>query len=620
MPPNLRKTQHGYTYLRTIPVELRSLLPGNKTVIKVALGRDRKTALARWAQLEIDSTKLFEDARASLTQGRSAEDALKSFMNKDRVTRLKKLPADREGLAEQLSALYLSSLTEDQAARNNLRRWFNAEEPASLTSEVDEVLKLIKGAVVTGDVSGFIPVVAQLAWMRGYRLVDESGEDIQRLTYRFLRAAQAGCEILAKRQRGEFADTPTLDTPPLAAAWELDMRPASKAIAVALPTLSDVTPLYEKQLSTKDRKSQTTSLSCWSRFTEFCKDKPLIKVGPSDVFDFLEHRLYAETKPWTMTYCSLVRRRLGEAFALAKTKGLCTNNPALELEVLPKIKAAEEKKRKRPRHPYSVAQLNILFTSDWYDPAAINWRGKMKLDLGARYWVPLLGLFHGFRVREPLQLSVADIVMEDVALLKIQVDDDSSDEAPGGLPEKRLKNDATKRTVPIHPTLLELGFLEFVNSARARGANAPLFPSSVPEKSSENPMWGRAYEQRFVPFVRDTLGFGPGFGNHSFRHTVEDALRDTQYRSGTWPAGLVPFYTGRLIPRAGDRGIIADVGSEIKYGNKGNPNLMLPWIAKLQYPGLRLPDRFDVWLGGRPAVDPQLIAQLDQEWGKVWRG
>ena len=135
MPPNLRKTPHGYTYLRTIPVELRPILPGQKTVIKVALGRDRKAALARWAQLEIDSTKLFEDARASLTRGRSAEDALTSFLKKDPVIRLKKLPANREGLAEQLSALYLSGLSDDYAARENQERWFDNEEPAALTSE-----------------------------------------------------------------------------------------------------------------------------------------------------------------------------------------------------------------------------------------------------------------------------------------------------------------------------------------------------------------------------------------------------------------------------------------------------------------------------------------------------
>lgn len=618
MPPNLYSDKHGYTYRRAIPVPLRPLIPGNKTVIKEALGRDRKKALLRWAELEIYSTNLFESARALVVSGRSEEDALDAFLKKNPLTRLKKLPANYEGLADQLSALYLAGLTNDYNARENQARWFDSEEHVALSREIDEVLMLIKGAVVTGDVSGFVPVVEQLAAMRGYRLVDHSGQDIQRVTYRFLRAAQAGCEVLAKRQRGEFADSPTLTSQPLPAAWEPDKRPAANVSS--LPKLSDVTPLYEKQLSTKDRKSQTTSLSCWSRFVEFCADKLLMKVGTSDVFDFLEYRLNAEVKPWTMTYCGLVRRRLGEAFAIAKTKGLCAHNPALELEVLPKIKVSEEKKRKKPRYPYTVPQLNVLFKSAWYDPAASNWRGKMKLDLGARYWIPLLSLFHGFRVREPLQLSVADIVMEDVALVKIQVDEDGSDAQDGGLPERRVKTDATKRTVPIHPTLLALGFLVFVQAARKHGPNAPLFPSSVPEKSSESPMWGRAYEQRLVPFVRDTLGFGSGFGNHSFRHTVEDALRNIQYRSGAWPAGLSAFYTGRLTPRPEDRGVVHNVGSEIDYGNGGDPNLMLPWIARLEYPGLQLPAPFEQWLAGRPSVDPELIAQLDREWGSTWRG
>lgn len=53
--------------------------------------------------------------------------------------------------------------------------------------------------------------------------------------------------------------------------------------------------------------------------------------------------------------------------------------------------------------------LNEIFSSAWQDPGngdAV--RGKMSVDLGARYWVPLLGLFHGDRVHEALQLVACD--------------------------------------------------------------------------------------------------------------------------------------------------------------------------------------------------------------------
>ncbi|MYM85247.1 hypothetical protein GTP44_25325 [Duganella sp. FT50W] len=454
MPPNLRKSPYGYTYLRSIPAELRPLIPGKKTVVKEALGRDRSKALARWAELEVYTTKLFADARNILLTGRRQESALDAFLKKDRATRLKELPASTDGLAEQLSALYLSGLDNDYSARENQSRWFDDDEPAELTSQIDEVLAMLRKAVLTGNTTAFQPMVDQLAMMRGYQLIDESGEDLQRVTFRFLRAALAGCETLAKRQQGQFADTPALPAEPLPASWELDALATPKPPPAPVPVLSDVTEHYIKFLETKHSKTQTTSLSCWQRFVTFCNDKPLSQIGTNDVYSFFEARLHAEKKPWSMDYCSTVHRGLGEAFTVAKTKELCKHNPAKELEMLPKIKASEERKRLKPRYPYTVEQLNILFSSDWYDPVATNWLGRMKWDLGARYWVPLLCLFHGLRIREVLQLLAADVKVEEVPLLSIQVDEGGADEDKRDddnddrLPTRTLKNDATKRTVP----------------------------------------------------------------------------------------------------------------------------------------------------------------------------
>lgn len=621
MPPNLRKTPHGYTYLRSIPVELRPYIADQKykfkTVIKEAFGRDKKNALARWGEFEIYSTKLFEDARTALAGGRLEESALDAFLKKDPATRLKKLAASTEGLADQLSALYLSGLANDYAARENQERWFDNDEPAALTSRIDSVLTLIKGAVVTGDVSDFIPVVEQLTSMRGYRLVDESGEDIQRVTYRFLRAALAGCEVLARRQRGEFAEPVLPDAEPLPAAWENAI--VTPVVKVAKPRLSDVTPLYIKRLETHGRKTQTTNLSWWVRLIDFCGDKFVEDVSSLDIYKFFENRLLAEKSAWSMKYSMKVRAGLTEAFGEAKTREMCQRNPVSDLDNMPRITAAEEQKRKRPRHPYSTQQLNILLSSAWYDPRAQNWKGRMKWDLGTRYWIPLLCLYQGFRVREPLQLRASDILIEaGFPLVKIDVAEDDVQDTTG-LPQRSLKNDATKRVVPIHPVLLELGFMDFVASAKKRGVMAPLFPSAVPERASEQPMWGRAYEQRFVPFVRDVLEFGAGYGNHSFRHTLEDCLRNAQFVE-RWPAGLGQFYTGRTLPSDADRNFFLKIGSERAYGKGYDPTLMMPFVKNLQYKGIQLPKPFSQWLDGRPAVDSHLISVLDSEWGNEWRG
>lgn len=618
MLPNLRKTAHGYTYLKAVPADLQQVI--GKTVFKKALGRDFKLAKAQWAELEADTSRLIQEARQQLAQGRSREDALEAYLSKDPLTRLKTLPAAREGLAEQLSALYLAGLSADYSARKLGERWFDGEEPEALTQDLDAVLGCIKKAVITGDVSMFVPTVTQLALWRGYRLVDETGDQFQALTYEFLRAAQMGCQVLAARQRGEFIEPAVSNAvQPLPAAWEADIQP--KPIQQAVPKLSVVTPLYKARLSIAHVKTQTTSLSWWQRFVDFCHDKPLSAVSSNDVYEFLESRLHAEEKPWSMKYCTVVARGLRDAFALAKTKGLCSYNPVNDLDAMPKIATTEEKKRMKPRFPYSVEQLNKVFSSKWYDPAAQNWRGRMKWDLAARYWVPLLGLYHGLRVREALQLLVKDIEPGGCPLLHIQVEDEENEEDDadaGALPARRLKNEATKRAVPVHPVLLKLGFMAFVSEASMRGRNSPLFPSAVPERGGKSPMWGRAYEQRFVPFVRDVLDFGNGFGNHSFRHTLEDCLRATQLVE-LWPAGLTQFYSGRTLPSDKDKEFFRQLGSERLYGKGFDPSRILRFVEKVQYDGLKLPKPFARWLGGRPAVDGHLVSLLDKEWGDEWR-
>ena len=622
MLPNLRKTPHGYTYLKTVPADLQSVL--GKTVVKKALGRNYSVVKVRWAELEAKTTALFQTTRQQLQGARGVEDAIKAYLAKPRATRLKALEANRPGLAAQLSALHLSGLASEAKARGPKGwRWLDDAESSKFTDEVNAVLELVKNAVVTGEVSAFIPVVEQLAESRGYRLVDTAGDDIQALTYEFLKSAQHGCRVLLARQNGEFAEPTIPEAEPLPAVWELGLQP--KAIKPKKPRLSDVTSMYCDRLAVFNPKTQTTNLSWWNRLIEHCHDKELDEVTPTDIYEFFENRLNDPKKPWSMQYERTVAAGLREAFAIAKAKGLCHRNPVSELETMPVISGVEEKKRKKPRFPFSVAQLNILFSSAWYDCTAENWQQRMKWDLGARYWVPLLCLYHGFRVREPLQLLVCDVVDGTHPLIKIQVDenddnddDDDDDSEARSLPERRVKNQATRRAVPIHPVLLQLGFMDFVEIAKKNGDRSPLFPSALPRRSSKKPMWGRSYEQRFVPMVRDTLEFGRGYGNHSFRHSLEDCLRNTQL-GGVWPPGLGQFYTGRTLPGDKDKGFFMELGSEQGYGDGYNPALIMPYVEKLQYKGLELPEPFARWLRGRPPVDEKLISLLDKEWGNDWR-
>lgn len=324
-------------------------------------------------------------------------------------------------------------------------------------------------------------------------------------------------------------------------------------------------------------------------------------VKAVDVYAFLEARMRAEVKPWSMSRAhGIVKRSLREVFDLARTWGLMSGeNPIIALRVLPRLSPAEERARSRPRYPFTGFQLTTLYRSDWYDPTATRWRGKMRQDLGARYWVPLICMLHGNRVREVLQLVVSDMRSAGglpVVEFREEIDGQGPMFGESGI-ARRLKTRSTSRVVPLHPQLLTLGLMAFVEQRQKDdGPNAVLFPSSLPNSGGRAPMIGRAYEQAFLRFVRDELGFGNGYGNHSFRHQLEDRIRAAQTPRRRWPPGLAQAYTGRKRLREVDRGVIDEEGSEAAYGHGYAPMTMLKYTSTIPLEDVTFPAPYLEWL------------------------
>jgi hypothetical protein len=287
--------------------------------------------------------------------------------------------------------------------------------------------------------------------------------------------------------------------------------------------------------------------------------------------------------------------------------GLIDKNPVAEMDIEPRISARKEAERSKPRYPYKPNHLNTLFSSDWYKPDATNWRGNMKEDLGARYWIPLLCMWHGFRVGEATQLKTHDVNLESRSI-KIQATDDEDKVGP----DRSVKNSATIREIPIHPALINLGFLDFVRSMLHHFVNGPLFPAALPKLGGASPKWGRAYEQPFLRFTRDTLNFGHGYGNHSFRHALEDRIRAANVEQ-PWPAGMSHAYTGRTTTRLQDKGVTRDEGSEKHYGDGYETSEILPYITKICYPEVNLPPPFKEWLGKHEPISNRLL-QFSRRW------
>ncbi len=136
-----------------------------------------------------------------------------------------------------------------------------------------------------------------------------------------------------------------------------------------------------------------------------------------------------------------------------------------------------------------------------------------------RYWIPLMALFSGARLGELAQLHKSDVIKEQGIWCFNFTEEGGTEKNP-----KKLKNDPSERKVPVHPLLIELGFIEFVQHAKKDKKEVRLF-SDLSFNSADyySRQIGRWFNQFYL---RKTLGIiDPAKSFHSFRHTVADCLK-----------------------------------------------------------------------------------------------
>ena len=120
--------------------------------------------------------------------------------------------------------------------------------------------------------------------------------------------------------------------------------------------------------------------------------------------------------------------RIGSLFRYCHEQGIIPINPATSLQIPLKQRSDEE------RSAYSLQDISNMVVN-------------LPLDLSSpeRYWIPLIGLYSGLRLNEVCQLYCDDIVSLD-GFWCFDIN---------GKGDKRIKNSASERVIPIHPKLIE---------------------------------------------------------------------------------------------------------------------------------------------------------------------
>lgn len=303
-----------------------------------------------------------------------------------------------------------------------------------------------------------------------------------------LRAWIRAMEAQLLRQQGEPIETPV--------APEIGPR------RLAVGGASDPSKLSGAFESWKgERKPSEKTWSEWSlalrRFVEVNGDPAVAKLDKSHIRKFKEALQKLELSPASIKKnLSAVRTVLGWAVE----NGLVDDNVAAGVTV------RDAKVKRERRLPYSDADLTVIFSSPVYTGGARPKAGGGE----AAYWLPLMALYMGPRLEEMGQALVSDVVTAgNVVCLSI------NDETEG----KSVKTASSRRTVPIHPELIRLGFKEYVASV-ARGGR--LFPDLKPDQFDNwtgnfSKWWGRWARALGIVDRRKVF--------HSFRHTFKAACR-----------------------------------------------------------------------------------------------
>lgn len=255
-----------------------------------------------------------------------------------------------------------------------------------------------------------------------------------------------------------------------------------------------------------------------------------------------------------------------DILGLAVRKRLMPSNPADGLRPLVPDEVALAEKR----HPFSDQQLVAFFNSAFYKACAESGPVPYRHDAtGWRFWLPLLCLYMGLRPREALQLHAGDVKRSEAGTLYLDVNE-AEEEGTPSTSVKSLKTASSRRRIPIHPVLVDLGFMHLVADRIAAGKRT-VFPQKANRYGDPAAYPLKRFNEAFLP--KEMPGLGDRQSFYSFRHSFRDGLR---------AAAAGPEVLSALGWSQGSR-VVSD-----NYGAGLTPDQLTETLRRVAYDGLDL--------------------------------
>ena len=254
---------------------------------------------------------------------------------------------------------------------------------------------------------------------------------------------------------------------------------------------SELAPVAFKDLIAgwaKEKKPQPRTVYEWTKafelFEKFVGHDDAARVSTGEIIRWKDAMVASGLHTRTIQNTRLSPVRAVFQWALQNER--LSTNPAAQITIQTKQVASERKRS---------------FTDD--EAKTILAAAVAQKD-PVRRWVPWLGAYTGARISELCQLRVEDILeVEDIWCIKFDPDAGS------------LKNASSERIIPIHPALIENGFLIFVSKFKS----GPIFPDLPQDKFGKRGNNGTKSVGRWVRSLGLTdERLSP---SHSWRHRIK---------------------------------------------------------------------------------------------------
>ncbi|WP_431282337.1 hypothetical protein ACQW02_23495 [Humitalea sp. 24SJ18S-53] len=336
-------------------------------------------------------------------------------------------------------------------------------------------------------------------------------------------------ETLRRRATGDYAPDKTAIRFPTKA----DVKTAEKQ-ATPLPA-ADLLALWakEEKRATSTLRKYTSSFAQVARILGFDDFR---RITEEDVIRFKGARLDEGVVPKTVSH---------DVLAGSVVCKWAVKNKHIKANPFQGLAPTVGNRGEETRFPYTDEEAAIILNA-------------ARKEATSRRWLPWLLAFTGARISEIADMQRGH-VREDSGVMILDI-------CP--VKGRAGKNETFQRKLPIHPAVLDEGFLAYVASLPA-DPTAALFPDITVAPDGTRSPTAQTNHMRWVRRIGvRRKGTVPA---HSWRHRMEDALRRVRAHPEVMDA-----ITGRYNPR--------NAGAEYGNGFRGMPDETIKDLRKVPLP------------------------------------